>query len=50
MGSSYMENKDKQVLKKIYTHIDSVLKYCSDCSSLEEFKENGMRVCLISCK
>lgn len=39
-----MENRDQQVLKKIYGHICSILKYCSECRSLEEFKENDMRV------
>lgn len=39
-----MENKDQQVLKKIYSHICSVLNYCAACRNLEEFKENDMRV------
>ena len=39
-----MENKDKQVLQKINTHIASVIDYCKDCSSLEDFESNPMRV------
>ena len=39
-----MDNKDKYVLNKIYTHIVSVLKYCEDSTSLDEFNEDKMRV------
>ena len=39
-----MENKDKQVLKKINGHICSVLKYCGQCRTLEEFQTDSMRV------
>lgn len=38
-----MDNKDKQVLDKIYSHIYSVLKYCSDCDSLDSFQSDSMR-------
>lgn len=39
-----MDNKDMQILAKIYEHITSVLNYCHDCSSLSEFKADSMRV------
>ena len=39
-----MENKDYQVLNKIYHHIDSILNYCEDCETLSEFQQNDMRV------
>lgn len=39
-----MENKDKQVLDKIYNHISSVLKYCEDCTNLDDFQSDSMRV------
>jgi hypothetical protein len=39
-----MDNKDKQVLDKIYTHISSVLKYCSECVDLNDFQSDSMRV------
>ncbi len=32
-----MDNKDMQVLKKLYGHIVSVLEYCRDCESLSDF-------------
>ena len=38
-----MDSKDKYVLNKIYAHIVSVLKYCEDSISLEEFNEDDMR-------
>ena len=39
-----MDNKDMQVLQKIYERISSVLEYCKDCSSLSDFEEDSMRV------
>lgn len=39
-----MDNKDKYVLNKIYAYIVSVLKYCENSTSLEEFNEDKMRV------
>ncbi len=39
-----MESKDRQVLEKINGHIQSVLNYCKDCSSLMQFEQNRMRV------
>lgn len=39
-----MEAKDKLVLRKIYQHIQSVLKYCAGCTNLEDFQRDDMRV------
>ena len=39
-----MDNKDKYIFNKIYTHIVSVLKYCEDSTSLDEFNEDKKRV------
>ena len=42
-----MESKDKQVLQKIYEHINAVTQYCEKLSSLEEFQSNSM--CVQAC-
>ena len=39
-----MSAKDQKVLEKLLGHVDSVLRYCRDCSSLEEFQSNTMLV------
>ena len=39
-----MNEKDKQVLQKIYQHLTAVLTYCEACDTLETFQENSMRV------
>ena len=39
-----MDSKDKYVLNKIYAHIVSVLKYCENANSLEDFNKDNMRV------
>lgn len=39
-----MDNHDNQVLEKIYKHIQSILKYCENCHSLNEFQLNSMMV------
>lgn len=39
-----MNNRDKQVLEKICGHIESALKYCEGCHSLDDFQSNSMRV------
>lgn len=39
-----MTNKNRRVLEKILGHIDSVLEYCRDCSSLQDFQSNRMLV------
>ncbi len=42
-----MKSKDKQVLQKIYNHIKSILRYCMDCTSLDDFQANSM--CVEAC-
>lgn len=42
-----MDNKDKQILEKIYGHISAVLNYCKECSSLDDFQKNSM--CVEAC-
>ena len=39
-----MGSKDRAAVEKIYSHINSVLQYCQECGSLEEFESNAMRV------
>ena len=39
-----MGNKDVPVLKKICEHINTVIIYCDDCRSLEDFQSDSMRV------
>ena len=39
-----MDSKSVAVLKKILQHTESVLAYCVDCDTREEFEENKMRV------
>ena len=39
-----MNEKDKQVLQKIYQHLTAVLTYCEACDTLQTFQENSMRV------
>ena len=39
-----MDKKDRQILEKIYNHIQSVIRYCNECSNLRDFQENSMRV------
>ena len=39
-----MELRDKKVLLKICEHINSIEIYCRDCSTLEEFQSDNMRV------
>lgn len=39
-----MVNKDLQVLKKIYDHINTVILYCNNCHSLDDFEADSMRV------
>lgn len=39
-----MNNKDRQVLEKIYNHVLSALKYCENCNSLNDFQADSMRV------
>lgn len=39
-----MDNRDRQVLEKIYNHIVSVLHYCEGCKDLGAFQTDSMRV------
>lgn len=39
-----MDNKDRQVIEKIYKHITAIIDYCKDCSSLDDFQNNNMLV------
>ncbi len=39
--------KDKQVLQKIYNHINSVARYCEKYNSLEDFQKDSM--CVEAC-
>jgi uncharacterized protein with HEPN domain len=39
-----MDSRDTAVLEKILSHIDSILRYCADCVSLQEFQGNSMLV------
>ena len=39
-----MNAKDQRVLGKIRQHIDSILTYCRDCGSLEDFQNDTMLV------
>lgn len=39
-----MENKDMQILSKIYAHINTILQYCEGCDSLADFQSNSMLV------
>ncbi len=37
-----MDNKNKQILEKIYNHITAVITYCKSCTSLDDFQNNTM--------
>ena len=39
-----MNSKDYQVLQKLYKHTQSIMKYCADCHTLEQFEADSMRV------
>ena len=39
-----MDSRDIAVLKKIQQRISSVLRYCENCHSMEEFEADTMRV------
>ena len=39
-----MEDKNYQVVKKILQHVSSVIEYCTECHSLDDFENNSMRV------
>lgn len=39
-----MDHKNQRVLEKILSHINSVMEYCRDCSSLQDFQSDTMLV------
>ena len=39
-----MDDKDRRVLQKLQVHTESILRYCQECRSLEEFESDSMRV------
>ncbi len=39
-----MDNKDLKVLEKLCRHIESTLSYCKNCTTLQEFESDSMRV------
>lgn len=39
-----MQHNDLLILEKIYNHVNTVLEYCTDCSSKEDFQNSSMRV------
>ena len=44
MGCAFMDSKNTSVLKKMLQHTISIMDYCKDCRSREEFEANSMRV------
>ena len=43
-GCKFMDSRDIVVLRKILQRIASVLRYCENCHSMEEFEADSMRV------
>ena len=39
-----MGSKDLAVLRKILRHIESIMRYCADCRTLEDFSSDAMRL------
>ena len=39
-----MDDKNAAVLKQILQHTGSIVNYCADCHSREEFERDSMRV------
>lgn len=39
-----MDNRDRQVLKKIAHHLESVILYCAGCDDYAAFQSSQMRV------
>lgn len=44
MGCRSMDDKNAAVLKKILQHTVSIMNYCADCHSREDFERDSMRV------
>ena len=43
-GCRFLEAKSILVLEKMLQHINSILRYCSNCRSRQEFEMDSMRV------
>ena len=43
-GYRFMGIKDLAVLRKILQHIESIMRYCADCRTLEDFSSDTMRL------
>lgn len=43
-GCRFMGSKDLAVLRKILRHIESIMRYCADCRTLEDFSSDAMRL------
>ncbi len=43
-GYKSMDDKNTAVLKKILQHTISIMNYCADCHSREDFERDSMRV------
>ena len=43
-GYRFMGSKDLAVLRKILQHIESIMRYCADCRTLEDFSSDTMRL------
>ena len=43
-GCRSMDDKNVAVLKKILRHTVSIMNYCADCHSREDFERGSMRV------
>ena len=40
----FMGSQDLAVLRKILRHIESIMRYCADCRTLEDFSSDAMRL------
>ena len=43
-GCRFLGSKDLSVLRKILQHIESIMRYCADCRTLEDFSSDTMRL------
>ena len=39
-----MSSRDQVILEKILKHIDSILRYCRDCTNFQDFQRDSMLV------